>query len=367
MTIPSAFKEIELLKSFAGAFQKHPAQINHLLEADAEILKLDPEKEEYIVLKTDGINEEIKEELYNDPYQIGWIGVTASLSDIAAVGAEPTGILLSVVLKHDADKNWIVAFQKGINDACKAYNIYVLGGDTNYDTNCSISSTAIAFIKNRKPLLRKGMMPGDLLYSTFSLGLGNAFAYSKFFDPSLKINYQPIARLKESLLLNGFASACIDTSDGLFPALAFLSDLNEIGFDLDIPLQTLLHDEAKNVQQKAGLPAWMLMAGPHGEYELLFSIPADKNENFQLSCKQNNWEPLYIGRVTADMQLNFISEDLNISSHPAEVPNLFYKAEGNIQVYFELLQQQHKNWSPKKWMHENRIKQSYLSLPEVKK
>ena len=348
MAIPSVFKEIELLKGFAGAFQRHPTQINSLLEADAEILKLDPEKEEYIILKTDSIHEEIKEGLYDDPYQIGWMGVTASLSDIAAVGAEPTGILLSVVLNHNADKDWITAFQEGINDACKAYGIYVLGGDTNYDINCSISSTAIGFIKNRKPLLRKRMMPGDLLYSSSSIGLGNAYAYSKFFDPSLKINYKPVARLKESLLLNEFASACMDTSDGLFPALAFLSDLNRIGFDLDVPLQSLLHDQAKNVQQKTGLPSWMLVAGPHGEYELLFSIPAEKNEIFQLSCQQNNWQPLYIGKVIADMQLNFISEDLNISSHPAEVPNLFYKAEGNIQAYFKLLLQQHENWSPVK-------------------
>ncbi|TXH21198.1 MAG: hypothetical protein E6Q95_04205 [Chitinophagaceae bacterium] len=345
MPHPSAFKEIELLKNFAGAFQKHPAQINHLLEADAEILKPDPEKEEYLVFKTDGIYEEIKVGLYEDPYQIGWIGVTASLSDIAAVGAEQTGILLSVVLKHNTDKNWVIEFQKGINDACKTYGVYILGGDTNYDTNCSISSTAVAFIKNRKPLLRKEMKPSDLLYSTSLLGIGSAYAYSKFFEPLLKINYKPIARLKESLFINRFASACMDTSDGLFPALAFLSDLNKVGFHLDTPLQNLLHEDAKSVQQKVGLPSWILMAGPHGEYELLFSIPADKNESFQTTWIQNNWQPIYIGKVTADIQLNFISEDMNISTHPAEVPNLFYKAEGNIQLYFKLLQQQHQYWS----------------------
>lgn len=348
MPTPSVFKEIELIKNFAGVFQKHPGQINQLLEADAEILITDPGKDEYLVLKTDGIYEEIKEGLYEDPYQVGWIGITATLSDIAAVGASPTGLLLSVVLKHDADKNWIEAFQKGINDACSAYGVYVLGGDTNYDKNFSFSSTAVGFIKNKKPMLRKGLKPGDLLYATSSLGLGNAYAYSKFFDSSLKVNYQPIARLKESLFISEYASACIDTSDGLFPALAFLSDLNQAGFNLEIPLQSLLHKDAKYIHQKTGLPSWMLMAGPHGEYELLFSIPADRNVSFQFDCKKSNWQPLYLGKVSAGMQLNFISEDLFIFCHPAEVPNLFYKAEGNIQSYFKLLLQQHNKWSPVK-------------------
>jgi thiamine-monophosphate kinase len=344
-TIDSIFKETELIKSFAQNFRRHPGQVNGLLEADAEILKLNDTNDEYLVLKTDGIYEEIKEGLYQDPYMIGSTGVTAPLSDLAAVGAEPTVILLSVVLKKNEDEVWLKEFRQGINDACSAYNIYVAGGDTNYDDFCSISTTAVGFIKNRKPMLRKGMKPGDFLYSTSFLGLGNAFAYSRFFDSSFQINYLPQARLKESLFISQFVSACIDTSDGLFPALAFLSDLNQIGFDLDVPLNSLLHDDAKSTHQKAGLPSWLFMAGPHGEYELLFSVPAEANEGFLNHATIENFQPVYIGKVTSGIQLNFVSEDLKISCHPAEVPNLFYKANGNIQTYFKLLMEQHKNWS----------------------
>jgi len=344
-TTNSIFKEPELIKSFAQNFRRHPGQVNGLLEADAEILKLNDAGDEYLVLKTDGIYEEIKEKLYEDPYLIGWTGVTAPLSDLAAVGAEPTVILLSVVLKHNEDEAWLEKFRQGINDACNTYNIYVAGGDTNYDSFCSISTTAVGFIKNRMPMLRKGMQPGDFLYSTSCLGSGNAFAYSRFFDSSLPVNYLPQARLKESLFISRFASACIDTSDGLFPAMAFLSDLNHIGFELDTPLSLLLHDDVKQIQQKAGLPSWMFMAGPHGEYELLFSINAETNEAFLKNAIVEDFHPVYIGKVISDIQLNFISEDLRISSYPAEVPNLYYKANGNIQTYFKLLMEQHKNWS----------------------
>lgn len=341
----SEFKEIELIRSFAGTFPRHPNQLNGLLEADAEILKLPGSIEEYLVLKTDGISEEINEKLYEDPYLIGWISVTAPLSDIAAVGAEPTGILLSIVLPQQNAHDWIKRLQEGIHDACNAYGIYILGGDTNYADNFSISATAVAFVRNKKPLLRKGIQPGDILYSTASLGLGNAYAYSRFFDTSLNIQYKPEARLKESRIISEFAIACMDTSDGLFPALAFLSDLNSIGFSLDAPLQELLHPDALKVQQKAGLPSWMFMAGPHGEYELIFSIPAERNKDFESYCKKENWQPLCLGKIITDKQLRFTSDNLKINCTPAEIPNLFHKANGNIQSYFKLLTLQHENWS----------------------
>ena len=85
--------EAGILKSIAGDFPRHPRQLNGLLEADAEIIRLSGKEGEYLVLKTDGIHEEIKEKLYDDPYLIGWMTVTAPISDIAAVGAQPTGIL----------------------------------------------------------------------------------------------------------------------------------------------------------------------------------------------------------------------------------------------------------------------------------
>src|SRR4029079_862372 len=109
-----------------------------------------------------------------------------------------------------------------------------------------------------------------------ALGLGNAYAYCRYFDKSLKVYYQPLARLFESRLVRKYATACIDTSDGLFPALSVLSEINNTGVHLTTPLQEILHPRAKKTCQSADLPSWFLLAGPHGEYELLFTIPAVK-------------------------------------------------------------------------------------------
>lgn len=97
-------KETDIIRKVAGNFARHPSQVNQLMEADAEIIRCNGE---YLVLKTDGIHEEIKTKLYEDPYLIGWMAVTAPISDIAAVGAVPEGILLSLQMSLHTDEDWL--------------------------------------------------------------------------------------------------------------------------------------------------------------------------------------------------------------------------------------------------------------------
>ncbi|MFZ9388382.1 MAG: thiamine-phosphate kinase [Chitinophagaceae bacterium] len=343
MPIDVINKETNMIRRIAGDFTRHPQQINKLLEADAEVIRLNSH-EEYTVLKTDGIHEEIREKLYVDPYLIGWMTVTAPVSDIAAVGAVPSGILLSLTLMKHFKEDWMNKFKAGINDACSSYNIHVLGGDTNFDDRVSINATVIAHIKSSHPLFRTGIQKGDYLYATARLGTGNAYAYSRYFNEALKIDYRPLARLAESRLIKEFATACTDTSDGLFPALAVLSEINKVGFSLDVSLQQILSEEASIIYQYSNLPAWSLLAGPHGEYELLFTIPQRKHDDFKAFCLREEWNALYIGRVTSDMNIDFLSDGMHVRCHPATIANLFYESGGNVSAYFKLLMKQHQNW-----------------------
>ena len=337
--------ETAFIRNLAGDFPRHPRQINRFLQADAEIILLNDTDDEFLVLKTDGIHEEIRQRLYEDPYLIGWMSLTAPLSDIAAVGAQATGILLSLTLPQQTDDRWLQQFKAGINDACKTYQTYVLGGDTNFDEAFSVGATVVARIKSHPPLLRTGVVPGDKLYATAPLGLGNAYGYSRLFDPSFKIKYQPIARLTETAVLCKYASACIDTSDGLFPAMSILSEINNVGFDLTVPLHELLHPSILPIKRHAGLPAWMFMAGPHGEYELLFTIPQKVHHEFKQACEGNVLQPILLGTAIDGEIIYFSSESLEVQCHPAAIPNLFSESNGNIHSYFELLLQQHQTWT----------------------
>jgi thiamine-monophosphate kinase len=336
--------EQKFITSICGDFPRHPDQLNQLFEADAEIINLENRSGKFLVIKTDGIHEEIRQKLYEDPWLIGWMTITAPLSDLAATGAAPIGMLLSLVLPADFNQHWLNEFKKGIRDALTAYDTFILGGDTNFDSTFSSAATAVA-LQDSTPLTRKGIQPGHNLYVSGLMGLGNAFAYAKFFDNKRKIHYQPFARLKEMKMLRGFASACMDTSDGFFPALASLSSVNHTGFDISVPLDSLLHHDANKLALEEGLPAWMLLAGPHGDYELLFTIPDDKLPAFESACKASAWQPFYLGRAKKQLSLHFISELTPVTCAPALVADLYQQSNGDISNYFEMLQLQDKKWS----------------------
>ena len=337
-------KEIALIKKIASPFLRHPLQVNGLLEADAEIIDFRNINADHLVVKTDGIHEEIRKGLYQDPYLIGWMAVTVTVSDLAATGADPFGILLSLQLKQDYSQQWMERFQQGVNEACTAYHVSILGGDTNFDKQFSVTTCGIATINGTNPLLRKPMLPGDLLYATGKLGSGAALAYTCFLDTALVSNYKPFACLKESKLVREWATACIDTSDGLFPALSVLSDINHAGMRITTPLQELLCDETVNIYKSSPVPAWMFMAGPHGEYQLLFTIRASVQNDFETACSHAGWKPQLLGEITESEKIEFVTEETTVQCEPASIANMYGEAGGNVQIYFEMLMEKHRQW-----------------------
>ena len=337
-------KEMSILKTIAGTFARNPLQKNRLLESDAEVIDFKNKIFKYLVLKTDGIYEEIRERLYEDPYLIGWMAVTVTMSDLAATGASPLGLLMSLQIPKENDTDWLRQFQTGINEACEQYQVYILGGDTNFDTAISVSTTGVGTIQQGEPMSRKGLGGGELLFATSRLGLGNAFAYGHYFDPRLKINYRPLARLKESILIKEYATTCIDTSDGLFPALSVLSAINDVGFELASDTRDFLQSDAQNIADSAGIPSWMLLAGPHGEYELLFTIPSERRTEFEKRYRLENDELVYLGKVTLNRTLHFTSESMQVTCDPPLISNLFHEANSDVPRYFELLKQQQQKW-----------------------
>lgn len=339
-------QEMRMLQEIAGAFLRHPEQINQLSEADAEIVPFPKEEADYLVLKIDGISEEIQQKLYEAPAQIGWMAITVTISDLAAVGAEPLGVLQALQIPEVFLENqaWMAEFRRGVNAACGTYGVPILGGDTNTAPLLAVTTAGVATGKKGKTLLRKGISNGDALYATGALGLGNAYAYAHYFDAQWKVDYQPLARLQESRVIRDFASACMDTSDGLFPALSVLAELNDLGFILHTPLEKLLHPEAMQIGRATQIPPWIWLAGPHGEYELIFSIPTERIHAFETTCAHNHLPVFYLGVAQSVPKIDFISEQLKVSCEPARIANLFLEAKGDVQLYFKLLLQQHRQW-----------------------
>ena len=150
-------------------FIRSPKQLNKVHETDAEIIEL--ENSPYnLAITIDTISEEIKTGLYSDPYQIGWMSVMVNMSDLAAVGASPLGIVISQILPKDISDDFLSKLQNGINDACKKCGTFVLGGDTNFGDELIISGCAIGTVEKGKYLKRVGCKTGDKIYVTGKVG-----------------------------------------------------------------------------------------------------------------------------------------------------------------------------------------------------
>jgi thiamine-monophosphate kinase len=293
-------EENETIARLAALLPRRPAQLNKLSESDAELIRIPGTTGQVLAVTTDTIAEEIESGLYKDPYLIGWMTVMANLSDLAAVGAEPLGVLIAETLPRDASEEDLNALQTGIRDACMHTGAPVLGGDTNFSDRLHTTGTAIGIVSDGRPMMRVQCKPDELLYCTGPLGTGNAFAALRVFGNSAdgESHYRPMARIKEGISLRPYASVCMDTSDGLLASLDQLGRLNSCGFTLNESWEMRIAPNARGLASAGGLSPWMLLAGPHGEFELVFTVPVQKIELMHEAAERTGWEPVCLGVVS---------------------------------------------------------------------
>jgi len=325
--------ENRLIRDLTKMFPRSPRQINRLHGSDAELLSVDCDGEFSIALTVDSIAEEITAGLYADPYLAGWMGVMASMSDLAAVGAEPLGIIVSEILPGDMPEDSIQELQKGIRDACTRCATYVLGGDTNTGEALSITGCAIGRVDKRRKLTRIGIHPGDLLYTTGPLGVGNGFALSLYAGQSQSRSlFRPVARLKEGRSLPGFATACMDSSDGVLATLDQLMRLNNTGFLLESGWEDTLQPGSRALAADSGIPEWFLLAGQHGEFELLFTIRPEDETLFHAQATRTGWKPYRLGRATTRLSVRLSMRGSEVVVPTGEIRDVAQTSRGNLEA-----------------------------------
>jgi thiamine-monophosphate kinase len=133
---------------------------------------------------------------------LGWRAAAVNLSDLAASGADPEGLIVSLAAPGATHLADIVALYEGIAES----GVPVLGGDTTAADHVLLSVTAIG--RSDRVPGRSGARPGDLLVVTGPLGAaGAAFRNRSYVRPPL--------RLREGKGLAAHAHAMLDLSDGL--------------------------------------------------------------------------------------------------------------------------------------------------------
>lgn len=330
MRLNDEVAENRRLTRWAELLPRAPQQVGDVHETDAELVPLGDGR--LLALTVDTVAEEIQLGLYRDPRTAGRIAAVAALSDLAAVGAEPIGLLLSVTLPEGGADAVQESVARGVAEAAEEAGTWVLGGDTNEGPALSVGCSAAGLVPADSVLTRMGARPGEAVFVTGSLGLGAARAAAAFLgEPSLlpEDEFRPPSRLRHGRALRGVASAAMDTSDGLLATLDQLARLDGIAIRLTRPAAELLHPRAAAAGLRTGLSPLALLAVLHGEFELVFTVPESRRRALADVAAWLDWVPLEIGITEPGRGL--FAGDRPIDG--ARVRNLLSECRGDLGSY----------------------------------
>ncbi|WP_353634631.1 thiamine-phosphate kinase [Halobacterium sp. NMX12-1] len=177
-------------------------------------------------------------------YTAGWRSVGASLSDVAAMGADATAAV-GVYGAPDFDEDGLRAYVEGALDVCEAVGAEYVGGDLDGHDEFTVATAAIG--RTDDPVRRDGASPGDALVVTGTLGR-TAAAMERFDSGDVEranelFRFEP--RVRAGRALAGHATAMMDSSDGLARSLHQLAEASDCGFAVDgdsVPVAEELRD-----------------------------------------------------------------------------------------------------------------------------
>ncbi len=174
------------------------------------------------------------------PHAIGYKALAVSISDLAAMGAQPMSCLLSLALP-EANEQWLAEFSKGFFDCADKYKIELIGGDTTKGP-LTISTVVFGTVPMGLALLRSSAQVGDDIYVTGLLGIAAAALHDHSLDQTPLEYPQPRTTIFN---IRDYITSCIDISDGLAQDLSHILKASDVGAVIDankIPYTTSLED-----------------------------------------------------------------------------------------------------------------------------
>ena len=232
-------------------------------------------------------------------FDMGFKAVTVNVSDLAAMGAEPLGFLLSIALPKDLDVDSFRQLIDGVLKACDFYEIPLIGGDTNEASEIIISGTALGLAD--KPLMKDSYNIGDLIAVTGEVGLAAlGFELDALDNIYVKKALKPKARINEGLDLRDFATSATDITDGL---ASELYTIKKDGYGFMIYEDMLnISDEYKDLANDLGLDYLDLIFHVGEDFELLFTVSGDDVEKLPIDF-------MIIGEVTESDAVELMLEN----------------------------------------------------------
>ncbi|MFX1571337.1 MAG: thiamine-monophosphate kinase [Promethearchaeota archaeon] len=259
-------------------------------------------------------------------YQIGRKSILMNISDLIVKGVIPKGLIISLGLPREMNLTKFKKLINGIIDYSLKWKLDYIGGDLNETKELIINPIVFGFQNNSQIIYRKGMKAGDLLISNGKFGLtGVGFdilinkrgTLNEY--PEFKRSIESVIEIKdlgkEGIVLakNHFASASIDSSDGLFKSLKDLMLSNpNLGFEIDFN-QDLIDSEALKYSQDFKIPLEKLVFSGGEEFIHLFTINPKLLSKVQAIIQANGGKIFKIGRVISKNSILMIKDNKEIA------------------------------------------------------
>ncbi|WP_417613746.1 thiamine-phosphate kinase [Parasphingorhabdus sp.] len=252
-----------------------------------------------------------------DPADVAWKLVAVNLSDLAAKGAKPLGVLLGY--GRTSGDQWDAAFVEGLKQAIDRFGVPLLGGDTvamGDNAPRTFGLTAIGEAKGHIVPSRSNAKPGHAVYVTGSIGdawaglqIASGALRSSDIDTTaflLKAHTRPTPRLEEGRILSNLVSSMMDISDGLLLDASRIAEASSVLIEIDlaeVPLsrqfQALVGDDHDaRIQAATG----------GDDYQLLFTASPETVLSIPMTC-------VGFCRPGSGLQLHSHGERLELPAH----------------------------------------------------
>ena len=209
------------------------------------------------------------------PSDIAWKLLAVNLSDLAAMGASPAGVLLALGLSAAEDAGWRAAFADGLDRALAHRGVALWGGDTVTGLDRAVlGMTAIGWIEPGRAIGRSGARAGDGVWVSGTIGdagLGLAIAHGRAPADRMLLGRfrRPEPRVALGRALAGVATAMMDVSDGLLIDCDRLATASRVAVAID--LAALPVSDAASRRVGADDAGRLALATSGDDYELLFT------------------------------------------------------------------------------------------------
>ncbi|PAV27688.1 thiamine-phosphate kinase [Virgibacillus profundi] len=239
-----------------------------------------------------------------EPFFVGYRGLAANLSDLAAMGASPAFYLVSIVIPKSWSMEEIAQIFSGMKELAGIYSMDLIGGDTVSGKELSISVTVIGYVKKGKARYRSVAKNGDIVFVTGTLGDSQA-GFHILTNPGVYLNesyyarrhQMPSPRVDFAKSLDRLPRVSLnDISDGIASEASEIAEASGVNITLNalkIPVADSYDQFSEDLQHH-----WKFYGGE--DFELMGTIPGSDWAEVQKLADQSQVRITEIGYVTMD-------------------------------------------------------------------